>query len=141
MAYKMFNYNFNEVAIESFDWKYLYVTDYKDFVSEFGKRWILNGIERDGIYEYEEFYEKFGGKWRELTDKNSFIYKTISKKVSSNVKGAKKGWNIIVTLNTGEKIQTNTEPVSIEDVQEAIGVLVKPSILGMRIKSFEIVAE
>ena len=89
MAYKMFNYNFNEVAIESFDWKYLYVTDYKDFVREFGKKWILNGIERDGIYEYEEFYEKIGGKWRELTDKNSFIYKTISEKVSSNVEGIK----------------------------------------------------
>ena len=50
-----------------------------------------------------------------------------------------KKWNIIITLDTGEKIKTNTIPVSMEEVQEAMRVLIKPSIFGMRIESFEIV--
>ena len=101
-----------------------------------------SGTTSSGAVEItKDLREDIGGKWRKLTDKNSFTYKKISEKISSNVKGTKKGWNIIIILDTGERIKTNTEPVSIEDVQEAIGVLVKPSILGMRIKSFEIIAE
>lgn len=142
MAYKMFDENFKEITIEdSGDWCYLYVENYRDFLDKYEDVWVLNGINEDGFYKYEEFWEDIGGKWRKLTDKNSFTYKKISEKISSNVKGTKKGWNIIIILDTGERIKTNTEPVSIEDVQEAIGVLVKPSILGMRIKSFEIIAE
>ena len=142
MAYKMFDRDFNEITIEdSGDWCYLYVEDYRDFLCKYEGDWVLDGIEKDGVYIYEEFYEKLGGKWRELTSKNSFVYGIILEKVSRKINNKKKGWNIIITLDNGEKIQTNTEPVSIKDVQEAIGVLVKPSILGMRIKSFEIIAE
>lgn len=138
MAYKMFNEDFEEITIEdSGNWCYLYVEDYRDFLNEYEDEWILDGIDEDGFYKVDTRMEE----WIKITDKNSLAYKMISKKVPINVKGVKKGWNIIIILDTGEKIQTNTEPVSIEDVQEAIGVLVKPSILGMRIKSFEIVAE
>lgn len=134
MTYKMFNEDFEEITIEdSGNWCYLYVENYRDFLNEYEDEWILDGIDEDGFYKVDRCMEE----WIKITDKNSLAYKMISKKVPIN----KKGWNIIITLNTGEKIQTNTEPVSIEDVQEAIGVLVKPSILGMRIKSFEIVAE
>ena len=138
MAYKMFNEDFEEITIEdSGNWCYLYVEDYRDFLNEYEDEWILDGIDEDGFYKVDTCMEE----WIKITDKNSLAYKMILEKVSRNVKGAKKGWNIIIILDTDEKIQTNTEPVSIEDVQEAIGVLVKPSILGMRIKSFEIVAE
>ena len=138
MAYKMFDEDFNEIKILDGDrWRYLYVEDYRDFLNEYEDDWVLDGINEDGFYKYDTHIEE----WTEITDKDSFTYKMISEKVSSNVKNAKKGWNIIIILDTGEKIKTNTEPVSMEDVQEAMGVLVKPSILGMRIKSFEIVAE
>lgn len=138
MAYKMFDEDFNEIKILDGDrWRYLYVEDYRDFLNEYEDDWVLDGINEDGFYKYDTRIEE----WTKITDKDSFTYKMISEKVSSNVKNAKKGWNIIIILDTGEKIKTNTEPVSMEDVQEAMGVLVKPSILGMRIKSFEIVAE
>jgi hypothetical protein len=135
MAYKMFDKNFEEISIDG-EWRYLYVTDWEDFVEEFGDTWILEGIFEDGVYEYDDYYEK----WSELAE-NSFAYKEILKRVSNSVENTKKRWGIVVTLDTGEKIKTNIVPVSIEDVQEAIGVLVKPSILGMRIKSIEIVTE
>lgn len=138
MAYKMFNDDFKEIRVEDGDeWHYLYVKDYRDFLNKYEDEWVLDGIDEDGFYKFDRSIEE----WTKITDKNSFTYKMISEKVSSNVAGAKKGWNIIIILDTGERIKTNIEPVSMEDVQEAMGVLVKPSILGMRIKSFEIVAE
>ncbi len=137
MTYKAFNDEFKETTIDSNYLRYLYVTDYEDFVKKFEDDYILDGICKDGIYKYDNDEEI----WRELTSKNSLVYGIILEKVSGKVNNKKKGWNIIVILDTGERIQTNVEPVSMEDVQEAMGVLVKPSILGMRIKSFEIVAE
>lgn len=138
MTYKMFDEDFKEIKIEDGDrWRYLYVEGYGDFLNAYEYDWVLDGINEDGFYKWDTRAEE----WTKITDKDSFVYKMISEKVSSNVKSVKKGWNIIIILDTGEKIKTNTEPVSMEDVQEAMGVLVKPSILGMRIKSFEIVAE
>lgn len=152
MAYKMFNDNFDEITIDNPAWKYLWVTDCEDFVAK-NSDWILDGVENDGVYEYDEYWEE----WKELTDKNSFAYKTISKAVSSEVAqtvssevgGIKKvtsnntfkSWNIIITLDTGETIKTNSEPVEMSEVQEAINVMLKPSFFGKRIKKFEIVAE
>jgi hypothetical protein len=144
MAYKMFNKKFEEITIENPAWEYLWVTDYEDFVEK-NSDWILDGVENDGIYEYDNDIEE----WKELTDKNSFIYKTIMERVSSEVGGIKKvtlnstfkGWNIIITLDTGETIKTNSEPVEMSEVQEAINIMLKPSFFGKRIKKFEIVAE
>lgn len=135
MAYKMFDKNFEEISIDG-KWCYLHVTDWEDFVEENGEEWILDGIFEDGIYEYDDYHEK----WTALAENNS-TYKKIFKKVSKSIENTKKRWGIVLTLDNDEKIKTNVAPVSIEEVQEAIGVLVKPSILGMRIKSIEIVAE
>jgi len=130
--YKMFDKDLDEIRIEDDNhWCYLYVENYEEFCNKYKDDWILDGIKQDGLYEYDDDTQI----WRRITNK------IISKEILNKVNNKKKSWNIIVTLDTGERIQTNVEPISIEDVQEAIGVLVKPSILGMRIKSFEIVAE
>lgn len=50
-------------------------------------------------------------------------------------------WNIEITLDNNNKIKTNDVPVSMEEVQEAIRVLLKPSFFGKRIKKFEITME
>lgn len=133
MTYKMFDKDLEEMKIDdgSRGWCYLYIENFEEFCSKYGDDWILGGIEEDGLYEYDDDVQI----WRKITNK------IISKEILDKVNNKKRGWNIIITLDTGDKIQTNTVPVSMEDVQEAIGVLVKPSILGMRIKSFEIVAE
>ena len=133
MTYKMFDKDLEEMKIDdgSRGWGYLYIENFEEFCSKYGDDWILDGIEEDGLYEYDDDVQI----WRKITNK------IISKEILDKVNNKKRGWNIIITLDTGDKIQTNTVPVSMEDVQEAIGVLVKPSILGMRIKSFEIVAE
>lgn len=144
MAYKMFNKKFEEITIEAPAWEYLWVTDYEDFIRK-NDAWIMDGIESDGIYEYDDYNEE----WEKLTDKDSFIYKTLMERVSDNVGGIKqvtpnnafKGWNIIITLDTGETIKTNSELVEMSEVQEAINIMLKPSFFGKRIKKFEIVAE
>lgn len=144
MTYKMFDKNFKEITIDNPNWKYLYVEDYEDFVREYGYSWILDGIDKDGFYEYDEEKEEWGLILRDYP-----IYNILQKKINDNVGGIKKvisndvfvGWNIIITLDTGEVIKTNSEPVEMSEVQEAINVMLKPSFFGKRIKKFEIVAE
>lgn len=144
MTYKMFDKNFEEIAIDNPNWKYLYVTDYEDFVRKFGYDWILDGIESDGIYEYNEDKETW-----EILPSSHLPYRIIQDKINGDVGGIKKvmsndvfvGWNILITLDTGETIKTNSEPVEMSEVQEAINVMLKPSFFGKRIKKFEIVAE
>ena len=51
------------------------------------------------------------------------------------------GWNIVITLDSGEVIKTNSEPVDMSEVQEAMNIMLKPSFFGKRVKKFEIVAE
>lgn len=144
MAYKMFNKNFEEITINNPNWKYLFVTDYEAFVKEFSDDWILDGIRNDGIYMYDGDMEI----WKTLPPSH-LEYRIIQDKINDNVDGIKKvisndvfvGWNIIITLDTGETIKTNSEPVEMSEVQEAINVMLKPSFFGKRIKKFEIVAE
>ena len=50
-------------------------------------------------------------------------------------------WSLIVTLDNGDCIQTNSEPVPFEEIMEAINVLKKPSILGSRIITYRLFLE
>lgn len=118
--------------------EYLYIDDVDAFLQECSDVWISENVENTGVYHwnnYEEVWEPaisvVGEKIRQIIgqepprhDGNIFI-----------------GWNILITLDTGETIKTNSEPVSMNEVQEAVNILLKPSFFGKRIKKFEIVAE
>lgn len=137
MANVYFNKKF-EICSVTDSPEYLYVDDVDTFIRECGDEWIFENVESAGVYHWNDYKEVWepaisvvGEKIRQIIgqepprhDGNIFI-----------------GWNILITLDTGETIKTNSKPVSMNEVQEAINILLKPSFFGKRIKKFEIVAE
>jgi hypothetical protein len=137
MANKYFKGNFEECAMEKGP-TYLYIDNVKDFLNDCGDDWITDGVDEPGIYQWKDDYEVW-------TMANSNIEKKIKTIVEQSIphQGGEifVGWNILVTLDTDETIKINSEPISINDIHEAINTLLKPSFFGKRIKKFEIVAE
>jgi hypothetical protein len=137
MANKYFKGNFEECAMEKGP-TYLYIDNVKDFLNDCGDDWITDGVNEPGIYQWKDDYEIWV-----MTNPN--IEKKIKTIVEQSIphQGGEifVGWNILVTLDTDETIKINSEPVSINDIHEAIDTLLKPSFFGKRIKKFEIVAE
>jgi hypothetical protein len=137
MANKYFKGNFEECAMEKGP-TYLYIDNVKDFLNDCGDDWITDGVNEPGIYQWKDDYEIWV-----MTNPN--IEKKIKTIVEQSIphQGGEifVGWNILVTLDTDETIKINSEPISINDIHEAINTLLKPSFFGKRIKKFEIVAE
>jgi hypothetical protein len=137
MANKYFKGNFEECAMEKGP-TYLYIDNVKDFLNDCGDDWITDGVDEPGIYQWKDDYEIWV-----MTNPN--IEKKIKTIVEQSIphQGGEifVGWNILVTLDTDETIKINSEPISINDIHEAINTLLKPSFFGKRIKKFEIVAE
>ena len=137
MANKYFKGNFEECAIDKSP-LYLYIDNVEDFLDDCRDEWISDNVDEPGVYQWKDDYEMW-------VMANSNIEKKIKTIVEQSIprQGGEifVGWNILVTLDTGETIKTNSEPVSMNEVHEAINILLKPSFFGKRIKKFEIVAE
>lgn len=127
--------------------EYLYVDDVDAFIQECGDEWISDDVSKRGVYYWNDTYEtwrlvsegtEIDKKIRKIIEQIEQIGQTEPSKQGGNVFV---GWNILITLDTGETIKTNSEPISIDEAQEAINILLKPSFFGKRIKKFEIVAE
>ena len=137
MANKYFKGNFEECAMEKSP-LYLYIDNVKEFLYDCGDDYISANVDKPGVYQWNDDYEVW-----DIANSN------IEKKVKAIVEQSfpHQGgeifvdWNILVTLDTNETIKINSEPVSINDIHEAIDTLLKPSFFGKRIKKFEIVAE
>lgn len=120
---------------------YIYVEDVEEFQQICDNHEISDyGVKDTGFY----FWNEADDMWSlPTTEEVKEITKTIE--VIGGITKIKGkvfvGWNIIITLDTGETIKTNSEPVDINEVQEAINIMLKPSFFGKRIKKFEIVAE
>lgn len=70
---------------------------------------------------------------------SKLIGKPVSKFVTHELANTKeKLYNLHVIFKTGITFQTNTEPVTFEEIAEAIEVLQKPSIFGEQIAEFKI---
>lgn len=137
MANKYFKGNFEECAMEK-DPLYLYIDNVKEFLYDCGDDYISDNVDKSGVYQWNDDYEVW-----DIANPN--IEKKIKAIVEQSIprQGGKifVGWNILVTLDTGETIKINSEPVSMNEIHEAIDILLKPSFFGKRIKKFEIVAE
>lgn len=139
MANVCFNGKF-EVCTMADSPEYLYIDDVDAFIRECGEEWIFENVDKIGVYHWNDYQEVWEPAISLVEDK--------IREVIGSTGGITRpkgdifvGWNIIITLDSGEVIKTNSEPVEMDEVQEAINIMLKPSFFGKRIKKFEIVAE
>lgn len=137
MANKYFKGNFEECTIDKGP-LYLYIDNVEDFLNDCRDEWISDNVDEPGIYQWKDDYEVWTMADSNIEKKIRAIVDEISRQENNN-RNVK--WNISVTLDTDEIIKINSEPVSINDIHEAIDILLKPSFFSKRIKKFEIVAE
>jgi hypothetical protein len=135
MANKYLNNNFEECVIYRCP-EYLYIDDVENFLEDCGDEYISDGVDEPGIYQ-----------WSDDDDAWFIANPNIEKKIRAIVEQNSPcqsdkpiGWNILVTLNTGDVIQTNSVPLLIKEIPEAIDILLRPSFFGKTIKEFKIVA-
>ena len=137
MANVYFNNKFEVCSIQDSP-EYLYIDDVDAFIRECLDEWISDDVESTGVYHWNDYEEVWEPAISAVEEK---IMEIVGQKPSWQSGNVFVGWNILITLDTGETIKTNSEPVSMNEVQEAINILLKPSFFGKRIKKFEIVAE
>lgn len=142
MANMYFNKKF-EVCTIGGSPEYLYVDDVEDFLRECGDEWISDDVDKPGVYQWNDYNEVWDLANLAVDEKVREIIRQDSPRQEMPRQGGDifVGWNILITLDTGETIKTNSEPISMSDVQEAMDILLRPSFSGKRIKKFEIVAE
>ena len=139
MANVCFNDKFKVCTVDDSP-EYLYIDDVDAFIQECGDEWISDGVDKMGVYHLNYF--------NVLQASAISLVEEIIRVVLHSVGGITRieknifaGWNIVITLDSGETIKTNSQPVDMNEVQEAINIMLKPSFFGKRIKKFEIVAE
>lgn len=141
MANMYFNSDFKVCSMDNSPW-YLYIDNVGDFLNDCGDDYIYDNVGNSGVYQWDDFHEVWILANSAIEKKIEALVEEINslrqEKPSQNNKSI--GWNILVTLNTEETIQTNSEPVPMNEVHEAIDILLKPSFFGKTIKEFKIVA-
>lgn len=142
MANMYFNKKFEVCTIDNGP-EYLYIDDVEDFLRECGDDWISDNVDKPGVYQWNDYNEVWDLANLAIDEKVRKIIRQDFPRQELPCQGGNIfiGWNILITLDTGETIKTNSEPISMNEVQEAINILLKPSFFGKRIKKFEIVAE
>lgn len=142
MANMYFNKNFEVCTVEDSP-EYLYVDDVVNFLRECGDDWISDEVYNSGVYQWDNHNEVWSLANSEIDRRITSIIRQDFPRQELPRQGGDifVGWNILITLDTDEIIKTNSEPISMNDVQEAINILLRPSFFGKRIKKFEIVAE
>lgn len=139
MANVCFDNNF-KVCTMADSPKYLYIDDVDAFIREYGDIWIVEKVDSTGVYHWNDYEEFWEPAISIVEEKIRGIMNPIGGIIKANGDDFV-GWNIVVTLDTGEVVKTNSEPVDMNEVQEAINIMLKPSFFGKRVKKFEIVAE
>ena len=139
MANVCFNEKFEVCTIKDSP-EYLYIDDVDAFIQECGDDWISDGVDKTGVYHWNNDDELWEPAISSVERKIREVINSVGgiTRIGKNIFA---GWNIVITLDSGEIIKTNSEPVDMNEMQEAINIMLKPSFFGKRIKKFEIVAE
>lgn len=139
MANVCFNDKFEVCTINDSP-EYLYINDVDAFIQECGDDWISDGVDKTGVYHWNNDDELWEPAISSVERKIREVINSVGG-ITRMGKNIFASWNIVITLDSGEIIKTNSEPVDMNEVQEAINIMLKPSFFGKRIKKFEIVAE
>lgn len=141
--YKCFDENWKEDTLGYCT--YALINDYDEFFNACDNEDIIT----DGLYNSygkAEFKCPFVIKmtddeeWEYLSpnDYPAWLTKEITKSKSESTNTNPKLYNLYVIFKSGITLQTNTEPITFEEIAEAIEVLQKPSIFGKQIAEFKI---
>lgn len=141
MANIYFNSDFKVCSMVNAE--YLYIDNVDDFLKDCGEDYIYDNVDEKGVYQwndYDDVWELANLAVKEkikslVKEVNSLRQETPHQNNNNSI-----GWNILVTLNTGDVIQTNSVPLSIKEISEAVDILLRPSFFGKTIKEFKIVA-
>lgn len=142
MANMYFNDDF-EVCSISKDPAYLYIDDVDKFLHDCGNGYVSDGVDKSGVYLWNDYYCVWDLADPEIDKKIKAIVEEITslrQELPRQSNNTFTNWNISVVLDTGETIQINSEPISINEIPEAVDILLRPSFFGKRIKEFKIVA-
>lgn len=142
--YKCFDENWKEDTLGYCT--YVLINDYDEFLTAC----IREDIIVDGLAEAYEIAEHkcpfivkldkdyFEWDFVSPNDYPTWLSKEIAKSESESTNTNAKLYNLYVIFKSGTTLQTNTEPITFEDITEAIEVLQKPSIFGKQIAEFKI---
>lgn len=144
MANYFFDNKIKQSTIDDRNLRYAYVEDVAEFLELCADSYMSDGVDEVGCYtRSDSFYT-----WEPSTMNDCKIIESEVARIKEQTGGITRakenifvGWNIVITLDSGEVIKTNSEPVDMSEVQEAMNIMLKPSFFGKRIKKFEIVAE
>lgn len=144
MANYFFDNKIKQSTIDNRDLRYVYVEDVTEFLELCADNYIFDGVNEVGCYTWSDS----SYTWEPSTMNDCKIIESEVARIKEQTGGITRakenifvGWNIVITLDSGEIIKTNSEPVDMSEVQEAMNIMLKPSFFGKRIKKFEIVAE
>ena len=142
MANVYFNSDFKVCSSIGNDPMYLYIDSVHDFLYDCGDDYIYDNVDEIGVYCWDSYHDIWVFADPEIDKKIRALVKEINslRQEPTNQNNKSIGWNILITLNTGEVIQTNSEPVPMNEVHEAIDILLRPSFFGKTIQEFKIVA-
>lgn len=114
---------------------YLYVDDVNAFYDACGEDYITEKVFSTGVYMWDGNSEAW-----EQTDEPAItrpimnIVKEKRKEVGGITKTASDSWNIEILLDDYTILKTNDEPVTMDEVIEAIKTMLKPSFFGKRLR-------
>ena len=142
MANIYFNSDFKVCSSVGNSPTYLYIDSVHDFLYDCGDDYISDNVDEKGVYQWDSYHDIWVFADPSIDRKIKALVKEINSTRQELTSQNNKSicWNILITLNTGEVIQTNSEPVPMNEVHEAIDILLRPSFFGKTIQEFKIVA-
>lgn len=114
---------------------YLYIDDVKAFYDTCGDTYITENVFSTGVYKWDDNNEI----WEQTNDPTITrpimdIVRKKEKEVGGITKATNDSWNIEILLDDDTILKTNDEPVTMDEVIEAIKTMLKPSFFGKRLK-------
>lgn len=113
---------------------YLYIDDVNAFYDACGEDYIAENVFSRGVYMWDDNDEV----WKQTDD--TAITRPImdivkkGKEVGGITKTASDKWNIGILLDDDTILKTNDEPVTMDEVIEAVKTMLKPSFFGKRLR-------
>lgn len=114
---------------------YLYIDDVNAFYDACGEDYIAENVFSTGVYKWDDNSEI----WKQTDDPTITrpimdIVRKKEKEIGGITRTANDSWNIEILLDDDTILKTNDEPVTMDEVIEAVRTMLKPSFFGKRLR-------